>query len=120
LALPSPVAVAVAVPVGSPLVKLALASAVPVEVLTEALDELVNPVPVTPLTLVVALAYEPPLLAVAEVVWAKPGPAAQKHALKATAVAAKRADARIKTVSTRTLTNQLIRYQLFDIGASLI
>jgi hypothetical protein len=56
LALPSPVAVAVAVPVGSPLVKLALASAVPVEVRTEALDELVNPVPVTPLTLVLALA----------------------------------------------------------------
>jgi hypothetical protein len=56
LALPSPVAVAVAVPVGLPLVKLALASAVPVEVRTEALDELVKPVPVTPLTLVVALA----------------------------------------------------------------
>ena len=56
MALPSPVAVAVAVPVGLPLVKFALASAVPVEVLTEALDELVNPVPVTPLTLVVALA----------------------------------------------------------------
>jgi hypothetical protein len=56
LALPSPVAVAVAVPVGFPLVKLALESAVPVEVRTEALDELVNPVPVTPLTLVLALA----------------------------------------------------------------
>ena len=56
MALPSPVAVAVAVPVGLPLVKLALASAVPVEVRTEALDELVKPVPVTPLTLVVALA----------------------------------------------------------------
>jgi hypothetical protein len=55
LALPSPVAVAVAVP-GTVPEKVALASAVPVEVWTEADDELVNPVPVTPLTLVVALA----------------------------------------------------------------
>jgi hypothetical protein len=37
-------------------VKFALASAVPVEVLTEAVAELVKPVPVTPLTLTVALA----------------------------------------------------------------
>jgi hypothetical protein len=99
LALPSPVAVAVAVP-GTVPEKVALASAVPVEVWTEADDELVNPVPVTPLTLVVALAKEPPLLAVADVVWATTGPAAQKLALKAMALAAKRADRRIKAVST--------------------
>jgi hypothetical protein len=43
---------------------------------------------------------------VADVVWATPGPAAQIHALKAMAVAAKRADARIKAVSTLSLTNE--------------
>jgi hypothetical protein len=39
-----------------PLVKLAFASAVPVEDLVEAVAELVKPVPVTPLTLTDALA----------------------------------------------------------------
>jgi hypothetical protein len=44
---------------------------------------------------------------VADVDWATPGLAAQKLALKAMAVAAKRADARIKAVSTLSLTNEL-------------
>jgi hypothetical protein len=57
--------VAVAVPIGFPLVKLALAWAVPPEDLTEADAELVKPVPVTPVTLTLAEALLLPELELA-------------------------------------------------------
>ena len=64
LALPSPEARVLALERPS-LEKPAFALALPVEELTDALAELLNPVPVTPLTLTLALADVDPVLALA-------------------------------------------------------